>query len=430
MNIFIETYGCSTNIHESEIIAGLLQKAGYDIVINIDNSDIIIINSCIVKSVTEQKLLFRLEEITKNYPGKKIIIAGCAPETIREKLYGVNPHISLISTNQIKKIPQSIKKIIDGKEIELLGGSNDIKLCLPILRKNPIIGIVPISSGCVGECTYCETRLAKGKLLSYPKNKILEEISNSIGSGCKEIWLTAQDVGAYELDKYDESHLPDLLDKISNLPGKFSVRVGMINPNNIKPILNDLVSAFNNKKIYKFVHIPIQSGDNDILENMNRGYTIEDFEEIIAAFRDAFRCTIWTDIIVGYPGETEEQFRNTLELIKRLKPDYVNISRFAKRDNTVASKLQQLDTKEMKRRTATLTSLVNNISFKKNMEWLKWNGDILITEPGKKPGQWIGRNFAYKPVVINKSGKLLGKIVKVRIDDATPTTLIGWPMKE
>lgn len=430
MNIFIETYGCSANLHESELIGGLLQRAGYDIVIDINIADIVIVNSCVVKSVTEQKLLYRLKEISDQYPDKKIVVTGCAPETLKEKLYAISPYINLVSTHQIKKIPQAIKKIQDGKQVELLGQTTDVKLCLPVIRKNPIIDIVPISSGCIGNCTYCMTRLAKGKLFSYPKNKILEEISGAVEAGCKEIWLTGQDVGAYEMDQYDKSQLPDLMNKISETPGKFLVRIGMMNPDNVKPILNELIESFNGKKMYKFIHIPIQSGSNDILKIMNRLYTAEEYEEIIEAFRDAFRCTIWTDIIVGYPGETDEQFRETLELIKRTEPDYVNISRFAKRDDTAAARLKQLDTEEMKRRTATLTNLVSNIALKKNKEWIGWNGDILITERGKKDGQWIGRNFAYKPVVINKNGNLLGKFVKVRIDDATPTTLVGWPIKE
>ncbi|MDD5416995.1 MAG: MiaB/RimO family radical SAM methylthiotransferase, partial [Candidatus Aenigmarchaeota archaeon] len=248
-------------------------------------------------------------------------------------------------------------------------------------------------------------------------------------SGCKEIWITSQDTGAYGLDEYDKSQLPDLMNKINDIPKDFMVRIGMMNPNNIKPILTELINSFNNKKMYKFIHIPVQSGSDEILKAMNRKYTALEFKDLVEAFRDAFRCTIWTDIIVGYPGETEEQFKETLKLIKEIEPDYVNISRFAKRDGTPAAQLKQLDTEEMKRRTSTLTNLVENMSLKKNREWIGWSGDILITERGKKEGQWIGRNFAYKQVVINMNGNLLGKFIKVRIDDATPTTLVGWPIK-
>lgn len=428
MNIYVETYGCSENLHESEIIKGILQTAGFDIINNEEVADIIIVNSCIVKSVTEQKLLSRLENIAKKYPEKKIIVTGCAPEVIGGKLLNIGD-INLVSTGHIKEIAHAVRKIIEGKKVELLGETSAIKLCLPKIRENPLIGIVPIASGCAGACTYCATRIAKGTLFSYPKSKIIEEIRLSIKSGCKEIWLTAQDTGAYGIDKYGKTQLPELLEEISKVDGKFSMRVGMMNPNNIKPVISDLINSFNSKKIYKFIHLPIQSGSDDILKNMNRFYTTQEFIDIAESFRDAFRCTIWTDMIVGYPGETEEQFKESLNLIKRIEPDWVNISRFAKREGTEAAKLKQLDTDEMKRRTSIMTNLVTNIALKRNREWIGWEGDILITEGGKKDGQWIGRNFAYKSVVINKSGKLFGKTIRVKISDAVPSTLVGLPVK-
>ncbi len=430
MNIYVETYGCSANIHEGEVMKGLLQKAGFEVVASIGPADLVIINSCVVKTVTEQKLLYRLNEIRKKYPEKKLIVTGCAPETIKDKLLDIDPDMNLVSTHQIKKIAQAAKKVLEGKHIELIGETADVKLMLPKIRENPVIGIVPISSGCAGACTYCLTRLAKGKLFSYPKVKIIDEISSCVSSGCREIWLTAQDTGAYGLDKYDQPQLPKLLKEISKIPGNFFTRIGMMNPSHVKTMLSDLIEALNSRKIYKFIHIPIQSGNNEILEQMNRQYTVEDFEEIAKSFRDAFRCTIWTDLIIGYPGETDEQFKDSLEFIKRIEPDWVNISRFAKREGTEAAKLKQLDTDVMKKRTSIASDLVENMALRQNKQWIDWQGEILITEKGKKPGQWIGRNFAYKPVVINKSGDLLGKIIKVKIIDAVPSTLVGWPIKQ
>lgn len=430
MNVYVETYGCSANISETEIIKGILQKSGFEILGTEIGADVIIINSCIVKSVTQQRLLARISELQENYPKTKLIITGCAPEVINDKLYEINPEINLVSTHQIKKIAIAVKKVLEGKHIELLGESNDIKLCLPRIRNNPLIDIVPISSGCEGNCTYCATKIAKGSLYSYPKTKIISEITSSLKDGCKEIWITSQDTGAFGIDKYNKSMLPNLLNEISKIPGNFQTRIGMMNPNHVFPILSELIEAFNSKKIYKFVHIPIQSGNDEILKAMNRRYTVKEYEEIVKSFRDAFRCTIWTDVIVGYPGETEEQFKDTLQLIKKNEPDWVNISRFAKREGTPAAKLNQLDTEEMKRRMLIITDLVNNIALKRNLMWKGWEGEILITERGKKDGQWIGRNFAYKPVVINKSGDLMGKRIKVKILDAIPTTLVGWPSKQ
>ncbi len=429
MNIYVESYGCTANLHESEVMKGILQSSGFKIIDNEKGADVIIINSCIVKSVTEQKLLSRITELKEKYPNKKLIISGCGPEVIKEKLSEIDPEINLVSTHHIKKIATSVKKVLEGKHVELLGESNDVKLCLPKIRKKPRIDIVPISSGCVGNCTYCATSIAKGSLYSYPKSKIIREISSSLKEGCKEIWITSQDTGAFGIDKYNESKLADLLKEIVKIPGNFQTRIGMMNPNNILPNLSDIIEAFNSKKIYKFVHIPIQSGNDKVLKNMNRHYTVKEYEEIVKSFRDAFRCTVWTDIIVGYPGETEEQFQDTIKLIKRIEPDWVNISRFAKREGTPAAKLKQLNTEEMKRRTKTLTNLVIRLALKRNQKWKDWTGEVLITEKGQTEGQWLGRNFAYKQVMINKTGNLLGKRIKVKIIDVSPNLLTGWPIK-
>lgn len=428
INIYVEVYGCAVSQGESEIIAGLLQKAGFEIVKNIEISDIIIIVTCYVKKITEQKLLFRIEDIQKKYPDKKLIISGCMPEIDHNKVISIAPNASIVSTHHITKIAQAVQKTLKGKKVELLGESKEIKLCLPRIRKNPIVDIVPISSGCNSNCSYCCVRFAKGKLFSYPKNKILDEISSSVKTGCKEIWLTSQDNAAYELDTHERSQLPELLKKISAVDGNFFVRVGMMNPNHVIKILSELISAYNNKKIYKFLHLPVQSGDDKVLKDMNRPYSVEDFEEIVSSFNESFRFQLWTDIIVGYPTESEEQFRNTLKLIKRVKPDYVNVSRYGYRPNTPL--LKTLKTEVLKERSRIASSVVRQITLEKNREWIDWRGDILISERGLKKGQWIGRNFAYKPVLINKSGSLLGKIIKVKIIDTSPTYLTGWPVNE
>ncbi len=424
MRVYIETYGCAANQNESEIMAGILRSKAHEIVRKIEDSDVIIVNTCYVKSPTEQKILFRLSEIKEKYPDKKLIIAGCMPEGAYDRISKFDA--SMISTHQITKIDQVVQK--KGK-VELVGGKADIKLCLPKIRKNPVVDIVPISSGCSGSCTYCAVRYAKGALFSYPKNKIIDEIKSSLNQGCKEIWVTSQDNAAFGIDngKYE---LPLLLNRITKLDKDFSVRIGMMSPNHVKNILSDLISAYNSNKIYKFLHLPVQSGDNGVLKSMNRNYSVKDFEEIVQSFRDAYKMQVWTDVIVGYPDETESQFKNTMNLLKKLKLDYTNISRFGMRPGTPAEKLQQIPTDVVKKRSVIASDLVRNISLEKNKEWLGWKGDILVSEKGKKNSQWIGRNFAYKQVIIDKTGNLLGKKVKVKIIDALATGLMGWPIKD
>jgi MiaB-like tRNA modifying enzyme len=417
-NIYIETYGCSASQAEAEIIAGLLHQADFNIVKNEKQADLVIVVTCYVKSPTEQRILFRIKQLSK----KKLIIAGCMPEGIYQKLTVVAPEASLVSTHHVKEIVEAVEKTLQGKRVEYLGKSDEIKLCLPKIRKNPVINIASISSGCNSNCTYCCVKLAKGKLFSYPKELIIKEIESSLKEGCKEIWLTAQDTASYGFDRGEK--LPELLKNISKIPQDFFVRVGMMNIRNVIPIASELVEAFKNEKIYKFVHLPLQSGSDKVLTSMNRGYTISQFEKIIDLFKP-LNCQIWTDIIVGYPTEGEEDFLKTLGIIKKIKPDWINVSKFGARPETEAAMLKSLPSKVVKERSQIISELVRKISLEKNKEWINWEGEVLISEKGKEHGQWIGRNFAYKPILISSKDNLLGKIANAKITEAIHSRLIG-----
>ncbi len=422
-SVYIETYGCSASQCEAEIMAGLLEAAGFDIIKNEKYADLIIVVTCFVKQVTEQRILFRIKQIRDAYPEKKLIIAGCMPEGIYRKVTDIIPEASLVSTHHVKEIAQAVKKTLEGKRVEYLGKSEEVKLCLPKIRKNPVIDIVPISSGCDSSCAYCCVRFAKGKLFSYPKEMIIKEIENSIRQGCKEIWLTSQDNASYGLE--DKSSLPKLLNEISTIPGNFLVRVGMMNPKNVLPILDDLIESYQNDKIYKFLHLPIQSGDDKVLEKMNRDYKIEDFLKIVKGFRKNINFNLWTDVIVGFPEETEEQFENTIKIIENIKPDWTNVSKFGLRNKTLAEKLEQLPRNIVNERSERMSEIVRKISFEKNNEWMHWEGAVLVSKRGKEAGQWLGRNPAYKLILVENKENLLGKFVKVRIKEVGYSHLTG-----
>jgi len=424
MRVYIETYGCSNNQSESEIMGGLLKQEGIELVDNIGSSNAIILNTCYVKSVTEQKIFFRLKEIQKNYPEKKLIVTGCIPSAAPERIEKVAPQASLISTHQITKVVPVLHKTLNGEKVKELGKDGNNKVNLPKHRINQVINIVSVGSGCSSSCSFCATKLAKGFISSYPKGKIVEDIRKSLNDGCKEIWLTGQDLGAYGLDRRNRD-LPDLLNQISLIDGYFKVRVGMINPNHAIKILHPLIESYKSDKIYKFLHIPVQSGDNEVLDRMIRGYKVEDFEKVVEEFRKNYKVNIWTDIIVAFPGETEEQFENTIKLLEKTKPDWTNLSRYAKRPGTLASKFKQISTNIAKERSRIATNLINKISLEKNFDWIDWEGDVLISERGKRENQWIGRNFAYKPVLVESKENLLGKVINVKIVDAKSTYLLS-----
>jgi MiaB-like tRNA modifying enzyme len=405
MRISIETYGCSANQAESEIMAGLLMKAGYELVDG--GADLTIVNSCIVKEPTESKLLFRLGQIEG-----RLIVAGCAPEAIYDKIKSVAPHASILSTHHVTKIAEVAKDVVSGKHVEYLGRSREVKLSLPRKRINSTVGIVPIARGCNSACSYCCVRHVKGELFSYPEEDVVREVSIALEDGCREVWITSQDNSCYGFDT--GKSLPGLLDSISRIEGEFRIRVGMLNPKNVLEILPELIESYKPEKIYKFLHLPIQSGSDIVLKSMNRGYSVEDFKKIVSEFREEFQeLQLWTDVIVGFPGESESDFKATAELLREIKPDYVNISKYGNREYAASSKLKQVPTDVKKQRSRALTKLANEIALFKNRGWIGWEGEVLLAE--EKENGLLGRNFAYKPIFVDSGD--VGQNVRVKIID-------------
>jgi len=416
--IYIKSYGCALNKSDSELMAGLLKQAKFEIVKDIEDAFVVIINTCTVKGPTETKFFNYLEKIKQKYPYKKIIITGCIPQTDPEKVGGY----SLLGTSQITNIVELVEETINDNPIEMLAEEKFQRLNLPKIRKNPVIEIIPICEGCLGSpCSYCKVKAARGSLRSYPKEEIIKQARNAVKDRIPEIWLTAQDTGCYGEDI--NSNLPELLREIIKLPGDFKIRLGMLNPNHVIEFLNELIEVYKSNKIFKFLHIPVQSGNNEILKAMKRKYKVEQFKEVIEKFKKSIpEITIATDIICGFPGETEKQFYDSLELIKQIKPAVLNISRFWPRPKTKAEKMEnQVHGSETKRRSTLMTDIFTNISRMQNERWLGWQGEILIDEKGKDDS-WIGRNFAYKPVVL-KGNYRLGDIVEVKIKKITPHDL-------
>ena len=252
---------------------------------------------------------------------------------------------------------------------------------------------------------------------------VLKEIEKSAAQSCKEFWLTSQDNASYGMDT-GESLLPELLTKIGSIRGEFFVRNGMVNPKNVMLIKDELAKSYNSPKIYKFLHLPIQSADDTVLSSMNRGYTVKDFEGILKSFSD-FRLNFWTDIIVGFPGETDEQFKNTVSFVKREKPDWINVSKFGLRPNTPAGDMEQVTPEVINIRSEELSEIARKVSLEKNRKWVGWEGDVLFLKKGRKRGQWLGRNPSYKLVMVESDKKLVGKAVKVLVDNATYSHISG-----
>ncbi|MBI4896447.1 MAG: tRNA (N(6)-L-threonylcarbamoyladenosine(37)-C(2))-methylthiotransferase [Candidatus Aenigmarchaeota archaeon] len=420
--IYFETYGCSNNKAETQIMAGILHQNDHTIVDNVQEADLVIVNTCSVKSATEQKILYEIKTLQEQE--KKIIIAGCMPDAEYDVVKKHAPDASLIGTHRILEIEQVIEAVLAGKHSEQVGKEKIEKIGVPRFSNEQTVHIIPIASGCISSCSFCSTKQAKGALFSYEPDHIVAEIKKHKDNGSTEFWLTSQDCGCYGFDK--KTNLATLLEAITtHARGKYFIRVGMANPQHIKKILPELIVAYQNNHVFKFLHVPVQSGSDEMLRAMNRGHTVQDFIDVVNAFRTAIpEITIWTDMIVGFPGETEKDFHASMDLVTKIRPDYVNVSSYASRPNTAAARLHQVPTAVKKERTEQMSALVRTISLEKNVAWIGWNGSVIIDEYNTKKKSWIGRNPSYKPVVV--SGDVhLGDVVTVDIVAAKRNHLVG-----
>ncbi|MBI2630382.1 tRNA (N(6)-L-threonylcarbamoyladenosine(37)-C(2))-methylthiotransferase [Candidatus Pacearchaeota archaeon] len=416
--IYTETYGCSANQNNTEIMKGLVIHSGLELTNNPEIADIILINTCIVKIPTQNKINRRIAELKKLK--KPLIIAGCLPE-----IQNNEKELYYLGTNHVKDIVKLIRKIFDSsyEKEQFLSKEKEIKLNFPKIPAKKKTGITQISEGCLGNCNFCITRFAKGKLFSYPQEEIIKNIKQDISSGCKEIWLTSQDNAAYGLDS-GKPFLPKLLTEILEIKGNFLVRLGMMNPNNVLPILPELIEIYKNKKMYKFLHIPIQSGSDKILKLMNRKYKIEDFLKIINKFKQEIpEISISTDIIVGYPGEAEEDYSASFNLISSLSPDSLNVNRFWPIKGTKAEKLEQIPREIIDKRAEKLIELYKKSIQNKNSQLIGTKQKALVTEINK---QLFARNSSYKLIELNSSDKnLIGKFIEVEITGIKQNHLLG-----
>lgn len=422
-NVYLESYGCPSNKFDLEVMITYLERSKYFIVKSPESADFLIINTCGVKKPTEDKILYRLGFLKGL--GKPIIVAGCLTKISKFAIEKVIPnYLALLCPFSIDKIVTAIEGFEQGKRNQCFFSSkNIVKIEAPILNREKVVDIVPIAEGCLGSCTFCCTRFARRRLFSYPQETILNRIKKIVQCGIQEVWLTAQDTGAYGLDV--SSDLATLLEAIINLSGNFFIRVGMMNPYNILGILERLNKTFSSGKIFKFLHLPVQSGNDAVLEQMSRSYKICDFKNIVNFFRrNISDITISTDIICGFPGENEDAFKDSLELIREIEPDIVNVSKYAHRPHTIAANMKSLPSEIVKTRSRKMAKLCRAISLKKNRRWLNWSGEVLIDEKGKGFSM-VGRNFAYKAIVVEGGHDLLGRIVNVKINKVASTYLIG-----
>ena len=419
MKVYIDSYGCTFNKADGQIMAGVLLENEIDIVDSIEDADVIIVNTCYVKLPTENKVVYKIQKLQNDFPDKKIIVSGCMVEIDPEKLEEIGPNCSWIGPHQLNKSADVVNATYCGEVIRETGFSKESKVGVPKLTDDSLIHIIQICEGCLGACTFCCTRFARGPLNSYPIADIVAEAKEAIENGACEIQLTAQDTAAFGRDSGEK--LSDLIKEVANLDGDFRVRVGMMHPKNVLDSVDEIIDAIKHPKVYNFIHLPIQSGSDKVLSEMRRGHTIEQYLDILSKFkREIPDLTLAVDIIVGYPTETDEDFELTVKLLHDIKPSLIHLSKYQHRKGAISSSLKEIPHETLKKRSKFLSEIKSKITEDENRELVNSYQNVLVIEKGSKGG-FIAKTDSYIPVIVDCAE--LGTFVKVKITEATATYL-------
>lgn len=424
--ILIETYGCTLNQADSDIMHGILEKQGVHVEKGRYDSeshssyDFVIINTCTVKKATEQKITERLRSL--NHLGSRLVVTGCMAGANSDLIERIVPKASLISSGNIMRIYDAVSEIADGKRAAyLLQGHNDKSGSIP--SSGSLIARIPISEGCLSSCSFCETKFARGPLNSFSEELILKAIELNVRKGSKEIELTSQDTGAYGADKGTD--IAELVNKATSIDGDFMVRIGMLNPEHLHKYLDGLLEAYRSKKVYKFIHLPVQSGSDRVLSEMGRRYSAEEFTRYAHEIRSKIPdMCIATDVIIGYPTETWEEFEETEHLLRSLGITITNISKYGSRPHTKASSMKQHKGSVMKERSLHISRMVREMQHAAFSSYLGMKIPVLITESGGK--SITGRTSSYIPVAVTDANESdMGKRIDVRITGNSYACIIG-----
>ena len=422
MRIYIRTFGCPLNKFEAIVMEHHLRESGYSIVDSLNESDIIIVNTCGVKKQTEDRIIDYLKYLNRRYPGKKLVLSGCLPLINKERLSREIRFEGLTGPSVGPGIVDVVSSIVGASSKTHPGNGGRIPHDLHI-RETPITMPIGVSSGCLDKCSFCGTWFARGVVKSIPLEDLECLIRNLVRKSVREIHLTSSDLGAYGYDLKPRRNMIDLLKMVASIEGSFIVRIGMANPRWIYKWLDELIELFTSTdRFYYFLHIPVQTGSERLLKIMNRSHGVEEYIESVKRLRREVdpRFSISTDVIVGHPGEEERDFEMTLDLLRESEPDFVNISKFFPRPNTPAKYMDKVPTEVIKRRSVEVSNFVDSILLKRNRMWLGWRGPVLVNEKGKN-GTFMARNYAYKIVVVDEAN--IGDVKLVEVVDAHTTWL-------
>ncbi len=456
--VLIETWGCQMNVADSEQMISLLEDESYEQTDSPEDADLVLLNTCHIREKAKHKVvsrLGRLSPIKKKRPSMKIAVAGCVAQAEGKKLLKEAPCIDvLLGPGKIKELPNLLKENDisggqtlsigfkekdkeSGKKIPIKTYKIDVnkeKRTTTITGKNDISRFVNIAQGCNNFCTYCVVPFTRGKEISRSQDEIVENSKSLIMQGAKEITLLGQNVNSYGLDLIEDGNIEmsergpfvDLLDRVSQIDGLHRLRFTSSNPHDFTKPIADLFAS--RKSMGKYMHLPAQSGNDRILEAMKRKVTVEGYMEKVHWLREAVPdMAISTDLIVGFPSETEEEFEGTLELIKNVDFCFSYAFAYSTRPNTAAARFkEQIDEKVKKLRLSKLNEIQNAITIRQNLEEIGQEREVLFAyESRKEPGIFYGRTEHFRLVRVKASRSVVGRSLGVKITEANKTALVG-----
>lgn len=429
---YILTYGCQMNVHDSENISAIMENMGYISTDQMDDANVIILNTCAIRENAHNKVMGMLGRIKHLKETKKDIITifcGCMAQeenvakTLKEKYKWID---IVMGTHNIHKLPQYLEEVMEdgNQEFEVYSIEGDVIEGLPVKRDSKYKAWVNIMYGCDKFCTYCIVPYTRGKQRSRMPEDIIEEVKDLIKEGYLEVTLLGQNVNAYGKDLDINYGMKNLLEDVAKT-GIPRVRFVTSHPWDFTEDMIKVISKYEN--IMPYIHLPIQSGSDRILAKMNRRYTKEEYINLFKTIKKYIpNCSISTDIIVGFPGETKEDFQDTLDVVKKLKYDLAYTFIYSKREGTPASSMpDSVSSAEKKERLQTLNELINKYAKENNLKYQDKVVDVLIEGHSDKFDNLMGYTDTMKLVNIKGDKKYIGKIVKVKITDVKTWSLDG-----
>ena len=428
---YIKTYGCQMNVHDSEEIKSLIENLGYTETDNYEESDLIILNTCAIRENAHNKaegMLGRIKHLKETKENIIVIFCGCMAqeEKLVNKIKDYKWLDIICGTHNYHKIPEYLNKYIKENEKirEVYSIEGNVIENIPVKRDSKYTAWVNIQYGCDKFCTYCIVPYTRGKQRSRLPKDIIEEVQELYNNGYQEVTLLGQNVNAYGKDLNQDYDFADLLGEVSQT-GIPRIRFVTSHPWDFTDKMIETIS--NCENIMPYIHLPLQSGSNRILKLMGRKYTTEEYLELVAKIRKNIpNVSITTDIIVGFPGETDEDFNQTLEMVEKVKYDLAYTFIYSKREGTPAAIMDDPITMETKKqRLSKLNSLINKYAKESNEKMLNTVADVLIISPSEKANKFMGYTDNMKLVNVSCPEEYLGKIIKVKITGAKTWSLDG-----